>query len=735
MGNIQNTGEINKTNQSLTTIIDFIATDYILTQNFTDMYNLTDPAYCDKLLILTSKIISKYLSDLEIDHVARKRIGNELKDKIETSKVLYLKKKDIKTFEQIDPDVKQGLCDGISKFYIKIAQLFSSITAMINPTYTYKTRHGEKVTFDTFDRAKLENYNISSREIPTVVHISFCGRRIDCLTSGLNISSIKNNDDRFSISPDFCRVNQFKKGQVLTLDKEPGIGELEHLFYDTYDWESKKFSKMSDAAKKEYDEAVDRFWKIWTSEEDRTRLPKPKKFSDITMKNFHHTQGCLGAHEEGKRGFQKSFYRREYTSSRAEDGVFGEYVDNIKDILDSASKHEKELLDYLDRVFKQDTNPITGKKEITIVPALTMEVLKNLIAELRVKQVDMYVECEKKFYKGFKLFEKIVADRMLKTTNQRQDNLSKESTVLTSKMRTMLTNNPDLSETEVGEWNKKLGIATSKPKSKSKSKWYNSDDEESDDELTDDIAGAQLKLMLKKILKKNPDIVDKQDMEFFGKYRPALQKQYKRNKIESLLKDVDDIDKDRYRKMNSKDTDKVLEELSSIILEKEDKIKHDLSKFKGTVQSIRQKQNEDKLRRQIKSLQNSSVKNTLLDSDTDSDTESDTDSDSDNERIKDRKLDEIQKLRMKQQYKSEKERNREKELEKIKDLERLKDLNKLRELEKLKEREKLRELEKLKEREKLRKLEKLKEQEKLREFKRYKKYRNMTDKEDSYLYR
>ena len=115
----------------------------------------------------------------------------------------------------------------------------------------------------------------------------------------------------------------------------------------------------------------------------------------------------------------------------------------------------------------------------------------------------MYVECEKKFHKGFKLFEKIVADRMLKTTNLRQDNLSKESTALTSKMRTMLTNNPDLSETEVGEWNKKLGIATSKPKSKSKSKWYNSDDEESDDELTDDIAGAQLKVMLKKILKKS----------------------------------------------------------------------------------------------------------------------------------------------------------------------------------------------------------------------------------------
>ena len=38
MGNAQNTGEKKET-KSLTSIIDFIATDYILTQNFTDMYN------------------------------------------------------------------------------------------------------------------------------------------------------------------------------------------------------------------------------------------------------------------------------------------------------------------------------------------------------------------------------------------------------------------------------------------------------------------------------------------------------------------------------------------------------------------------------------------------------------------------------------------------------------------------------------------------------------------------
>ena len=58
--------------------------------------------------------------------------------------------------------------------------------------------------------------------------------------------------------------------------------------------------------------------------------------------------------------------------------------------------------------------------------------------------------------------------------------------------------------------------------------------------------------MLKNVLKKNPDIVNNSDIEFFGKYRPALQNHYKRQQIEKLLKDVDDIDKNRYRKFDEK---------------------------------------------------------------------------------------------------------------------------------------------------------------------------------------
>jgi hypothetical protein len=622
MGNAQNTGEKKET-KSLTSIIDFIATDYILTQNFTDMYNLTDERYCDKLLILTSKIISKYLSNIEIDEIVTKRIGDELTDDVQKNKILFLRKKAIKEFEKIDPELKQKMCNGISKFYIKIAQLFASITSMVNPTYTYKSRHGEDITFDTFDKAKLEKHNVSLTAKPVVKFISFCGRRIDCLTNGLDISTINNRGDRFTISPTFCKVNKTKKGSIISLDKEPGIGELEHLFYDTYDWSTKRFSKMSDTAQKEYDEAVQRFWKIWTTEEDRKGLAKPKKFSDITMKHFHHTQGCLGTHEEGKRGFQTSLYRRDYTGSREEDSLFGDYVDNIKEIMESAEKHEKELLDILDEVFKNDLNPLSGKKEITLTDELDMKKLKEIISRLRIKQVDMYIECEQKFFKGFKVFEKIVANRMLSTTNLRQENLSKESSAITDKMKKMMSSEKTVTDTDVAELNKKLGISNVV------------EEEDDDDGLTDDIAGDHLKGMLKKILKKNPDIVDSSDMDFFGKYRPALQNEYKRKHIERLLRDVHDIDKDKYR-IHKKDTDKVLDELADIILKKESKIKHNLDKFKSSVQTIRDQSKEDDFRKRIRELQKKEFdRKYRSDIGSDTDSESDSDSDSDSEMLKD----------------------------------------------------------------------------------------------------
>ena len=69
MGNTQSNP---KTKKTLSQIIDYIATNYILTQNFQDMTKLSDMKYCNDLVILTSKIISNNLSDLEVQYLAQR---------------------------------------------------------------------------------------------------------------------------------------------------------------------------------------------------------------------------------------------------------------------------------------------------------------------------------------------------------------------------------------------------------------------------------------------------------------------------------------------------------------------------------------------------------------------------------------------------------------------------------------------------------------------------------------
>ena len=54
-------------NKSLTKVIDFIATNYILTQNFTDMKNLANLDYCNNLVVMTADIIAKKLNESDIN--------------------------------------------------------------------------------------------------------------------------------------------------------------------------------------------------------------------------------------------------------------------------------------------------------------------------------------------------------------------------------------------------------------------------------------------------------------------------------------------------------------------------------------------------------------------------------------------------------------------------------------------------------------------------------------------
>ena len=76
MGNISSSNNSKNTSETkfenFYDIIDYIATYYILTMDFKSLSKLSEKAYCDKLIILTSDIIQRYFNDMEITYLAQR---------------------------------------------------------------------------------------------------------------------------------------------------------------------------------------------------------------------------------------------------------------------------------------------------------------------------------------------------------------------------------------------------------------------------------------------------------------------------------------------------------------------------------------------------------------------------------------------------------------------------------------------------------------------------------------
>ena len=60
-------------------IIDYIASYYILTLDFQSLKKLSEKAYCDKLVVLTSDIIKNNFTDMEVTYLAQRiKDGKEI---------------------------------------------------------------------------------------------------------------------------------------------------------------------------------------------------------------------------------------------------------------------------------------------------------------------------------------------------------------------------------------------------------------------------------------------------------------------------------------------------------------------------------------------------------------------------------------------------------------------------------------------------------------------------------
>jgi len=418
---------------SVKQIIDYIATYYILTMDFQSLRKLYDIEYCDKLVILTSDIIERYFTDIQISYLAENIKNNkkeetseqeeeevevEEEEKIERDKIIFFDKDNIKNLDIKNPDKKRRVCLGIAKFYIKIAHVFATILTTINPIYVYKDEDGNTIKADIYNRNKIPK----GTDVE-VLKLNICDNRMDSLKRDANVDLTKDleNDTEIKIHPKMCSFNlKMKKDYIDSdssdtdynynlkdLDDEPGIPELMELYYDAdYDYETGKFKGMRPETQLLFEENLRGFYSVFADTFGKPMPDTIKKFSDIKLKAYDKKVNCQGKNAPYDRSVRGTL----------EDDLFKQYAENLKQMLKKANSNQELLLDVLNKLFVYMTDPQTKKKIIRINPELSEDLLQEVIVETRAIIINLYLTCETDFANGIKIYEAIVDKKIIETS-------------------------------------------------------------------------------------------------------------------------------------------------------------------------------------------------------------------------------------------------------------------------------------------------------------------------------
>jgi hypothetical protein len=407
MGNAQSDV---KPKKSLPEIIDYISANYILTQNFTDMEKLADMTYCDKLAILTSRVVEKNTSNLDIKYMTQRlKKGVEINE-LKEDKLLFFPKAQLNDLDVINKTQKRRLCIGIARFYVKIAYLFAAIVTTVNPTYKFKDAEGTTKEVDL-----SQKHEIPSDAKASVKQVNLCNQRLSALLNGESyLEEDLKGKSEIKVKPNFCGINyDFTALKTKSLIVEPGLPELEKLYFDKYDYDNGGFVGMTKKMREEvYEKDVETFYKVFTGNDEIPSVngvKSIKNFSQIQMYDYKKIEGC---EPNGK-------YTKAYTGL-LKDKLFSQYAENIQIMMNKTKVIQDKLLEFIDELFEFDLNSQTKKPEIIIKKSLTETKLDLLSEEIRKTIIDLYINCELGFSEGLKIFEAIVA-KVVKDTVLVQD--------------------------------------------------------------------------------------------------------------------------------------------------------------------------------------------------------------------------------------------------------------------------------------------------------------------------
>jgi hypothetical protein len=240
--------------------------------------------------------------------------------------------------------------------------------------------------------------------------MNICEMRINALQGDQDYSNLK-QEDPMVINPNICSMNINDSGKIKTLKEEPGIPELEHLYYDDgYNYETGKFEKMSEDAAIQYATDLKLFYEAFTGNPmDETVT----KFGDIKLRNFGRSEECSGNVPELK-------------GSQVSDELFAKYADNLRRMIDNANLNQDKLTDIINKLFTHSEDPRTKKKVVRVNPELTEAGLQQVVLDTRALVVKMYLTCEQDFEEGVNIYKAIVEQRLLKRTEGEEKSLNRD---------------------------------------------------------------------------------------------------------------------------------------------------------------------------------------------------------------------------------------------------------------------------------------------------------------------
>ena len=373
--------------KSLASHIDDIAVHYILKQNTIDLLRLTDKEYYDNLIVLVGNLFEKRLSDFEIGTLNQRILPETIQEA-----VLNLLPSNGK--------IKDMMISNISKFYIKIMMIFSAIVSTIDPQYSYDDDTGKKQLFYLKD---IKSYKNIPKHVQPVVHqltnpMNLCRKRISILRNKIDSSD-----------PDFITINPGEKlcstESSSYLTDEIGIKELDLLYYDVFDPETKTWKTRSKGMDDKYREDLKKFYTIFTGKSEMP--PNITSFKDIELFDFRSMDYC-----------RDSLFTHDFIIPKDNELIL-RYKEQVDLLEQSTTIYRSELLETLKKIFL--TKIENENMSYTIQSSLTLQDILTIENETRNTIINLYTNCEQYFIRALLIFEELY-DNQSKTMNESRVN-------------------------------------------------------------------------------------------------------------------------------------------------------------------------------------------------------------------------------------------------------------------------------------------------------------------------